>query len=141
MTAICIERQTFSMVDLNLALGKPERTIGQPSLVVGQVVRVKREDSSVRWRKPHLRTPGYLFGAVGVVERFLGSFHNPEEKAFSSNQEPGTQPLYLVAFKNKDLWEGMEMHGEDGITAEIYQPWLDIIDEEKDQTGIVLIPK
>ena len=127
MTAICIERGTISTADLNSALGEPNTRCPQPQLVVGQLVRVKREDSRVRWRKPHLRTPGYLFGAVGVVERFLGSFPNPEEKAFH-NQEPGTQPLYLVAFKNKDLWEGMEMHGEDGITAEIYQPWLEIID-------------
>ena len=132
MTAICIERGTFSAADLNLAQGEPEKAIGQQRLVVGQVVRIKREDSRVRWRKPHLRTPGYLFGAVGVVERFIGHFPNPEEKAFSSNQEPGTQPLYLVAFKNKDLWEGMEMHGEDGITAEIYQPWLDIVDGKND---------
>ena len=110
MTAICIERGTFSAADLNLAQGEPEKAIGQQRLVAGQVVRIKREDSRVRWRKPHLRTPGYLFGAVGVVERFIGHFPNPEEKAFSSNQDPGTQPLYLVAFKNKDLWEGMEMH-------------------------------
>lgn len=23
----------------------------------------------MRWRKPHLRTPGYIFGLVGTVER------------------------------------------------------------------------
>eukprot|EP00092_Neocalanus_flemingeri_P003611 GFUD01003875.1.p1 GENE.GFUD01003875.1~~GFUD01003875.1.p1 ORF type:complete len:443 (+),score=136.99 GFUD01003875.1:43-1371(+) len=128
MTAICIERGTVSAADLNMAHGEPELSVGQQSLVTGQVVRVRREDARVRWRKPHLRTPGYLFGAVGVVERFLGCFPNPEEKAFSSNQEAGLQPLYLVAFKNKDLWKGMDVHGHDGITAEIYQPWLEIID-------------
>ena len=132
MTAICIERGTFSTADINMALGEPELSVGQRSLLVGQEVRVKREDSRVRWRKPHLRTPGYLFGAVGVVDRFLGCFPNPEEKAFSSNQEAGLQPLYLVAFKNRDLWEGMEVHGDDGVTAEIYQPWLEIVDGKID---------
>jgi len=132
MTAICIERGTFSAADLNLALGDPEVSVGEQSMVVGQVVRVKREDSRIRWRKPHLRTPGYLFGAVGVVDRFLGCFPNPEEKAFSSKQEVGLQPLYLVAFKNKDLWGEMDVHGHDGVTAEIYQPWLEIVDGKKE---------
>ena len=33
------------------------------------------------------------------------------------------------------------MHGEDGITAEIYQPWLDIIDEEKESNRDCINPK
>ena len=77
MTAICIERGIITTGDINSVLGEPNITNPQPQLGFGQVVRVKREDSRVRWRKPHLRTPGYLFGAVGVVERFLGSFPNP----------------------------------------------------------------
>ena len=32
-------------------------------------MRVRAEDAAVRWRKPHLRTPGYIFGLVGTVER------------------------------------------------------------------------
>jgi ribosomal protein L21E len=35
----------------------------------GDLVRVKTENSIVRWRKPHLRTPGYIYGLVGEVER------------------------------------------------------------------------
>ena len=35
----------------------------------GDIVRVRAEDAAVRWRKPHLRTPGYLFGLVGIIER------------------------------------------------------------------------
>ena len=34
--------------------------------------------SRSRWRKPHLRTPGYIFGAEGVVERACGVFKDPE---------------------------------------------------------------
>ena len=35
----------------------------------GDLVRVKPEDFMRRWRKPHLRTPGYIFGVIGTVER------------------------------------------------------------------------
>ena len=35
----------------------------------GDLVGVKAENSRVRWRKPHLRTPGYIYGLVGTVER------------------------------------------------------------------------
>ena len=35
----------------------------------GDLVRVKAENAAVRWRKPHLRTPGYIYGLVGEVER------------------------------------------------------------------------
>lgn len=45
----------------------------------GDYVRVKREDSEVRFRKPHLRTPGYLFGVVGqIAEPTVGYLEDPE---------------------------------------------------------------
>jgi hypothetical protein len=44
-------------------------------------VRVKGENSSVRWRRPHLRTPGYIFGLIGRIERpCVGLFGDPELK-------------------------------------------------------------
>ena len=56
-----------------------------PHFTVGQRVRVRRDAaggqggvSRSRWRKPHLRTPGYIFGAEGVVERACGVFKDPE---------------------------------------------------------------
>lgn len=46
-------------------------------------VRVRKENSAVRWRKPHLRTPGYVFGVVGIVDsECLGRAANPEQLAF-----------------------------------------------------------
>lgn len=49
----------------------------------GDVVRVRLENAAVRVRKPHLRTPGYIFGLVGVIEReCVGMAHNPEALAF-----------------------------------------------------------
>lgn len=59
----------------------------------GDYVRVKPENSSIRWRRPHLRTPGYIFGQVGVIERpCVGLFGNPELKAF--REEGPKLPLY-----------------------------------------------
>lgn len=49
----------------------------------GDYVKVRPENAAVRPRKPHLRTPGYLFGLVGVVERqCVGMAANPEGLAF-----------------------------------------------------------
>ena len=49
----------------------------------GDIVRVRLENASVRVRKPHLRTPGYMFGVVGVIEReCVGMADNPEGLAF-----------------------------------------------------------
>lgn len=37
----------------------------------------------MRTRKPHLRTPGYIFGLIGVIEReCVGMADNPEGLAF-----------------------------------------------------------
>lgn len=56
-------------------------------------MRVLRENAPVRWRRPHLRTPGYIFGLVGTVEReCVGAFKDPERGAF---REGGPRvPLY-----------------------------------------------
>ena len=57
-----------------------------PKFVPGQAVRVKRDTLASRWRKPHLRTPGYVFGAGGVVVRYRGAFGDPEFLAFQSRR-------------------------------------------------------
>ncbi len=49
----------------------------------GDLVQVRLENAAVRTRKPHLRTPGYIFGLVGVIEReCVGMADNPEGLAF-----------------------------------------------------------
>ena len=50
----------------------------------GDLVRVKAEDARVRWRKPHLRTPGYIYGLVGEVERdcqACSAHHRPPQSS------------------------------------------------------------
>ena len=53
-----------------------------PSFKPGDLVRVRRETAPVRVRRPHLRTPGYIFGVVGTIERpCIGAFKDPEHAA------------------------------------------------------------
>eukprot|EP00026_Physarum_polycephalum_P006785 Phypoly_transcript_06837.p1 GENE.Phypoly_transcript_06837~~Phypoly_transcript_06837.p1 ORF type:complete len:491 (+),score=51.40 Phypoly_transcript_06837:144-1616(+) len=89
----------------------------------GDIVRVRSEDLSTKWRRPHLRTPGYIFGAIGEVIEHTGTFHNPEKVAFL--QEGPKQPLYIVRFPQKQLWHLYEGNPEDTVDADIYQFWLE----------------
>jgi len=93
-----------------------------PRYKVGDKVRVREETRGSRWRKPHLRVPGYLFGQQGVIERYCGDFADPEFLAFrgflftsyldspSSSLlhltyigEAAKMPLYNVAFSQVPL--------------------------------------
>lgn len=83
----------------------------------GTRVRVKRLAGP-----GHMRTPAYLRGAFGVVERVLGPFGNPEQLAY---RHPADRlPLYRVRFRMADLWESPE-RPEDTLDAEIYAHWLE----------------
>jgi nitrile hydratase subunit beta len=72
----------------------------------------------------HLRTPWYIRGRVGEVERLCGAFANPEELAYN---RPGTpkQPLYRVRFRQRELWPDYRGPAQDTIEIEIYQHWLE----------------
>ena len=72
----------------------------------------------------HVRTPYYIRGKTGVVERYCGSFPNPEELAQMRDGLPA-QPLYRVRFRQKDLWPGYRGAGRDVLELEIFQHWLE----------------
>ena len=76
----------------------------------------------------HLRVPGYLFGAHGVVERVVGEFPNPEMVAFDVLSD-ARSPLYRVRFTQASLWKGMERPydgpDDDTIDVEVYENWLE----------------
>lgn len=94
-------------------------------------VRVKSFDFACTWRKPHLRTPGYIFGQRGVVEEFVGCYANPELVAFADPKVASPKcRLYRVRFLMRDIWtpKGADFGGEDSITAEVYEPWLELDD-------------
>jgi nitrile hydratase len=85
----------------------------------GQRVRV-RSDPSVG----HVRTPGYVKGKSGRVERIHGTFGNPESLAYGGEGLP-EQPLYMVEFEQRELWPGYEGKPSDTILVDVYEHWLE----------------
>ena len=89
---------------------------------VGGDVQVRSEDTATFWLRPHLRTPGYIFGKRGVIERVCGQFPSPELLAFGIKGE--ATRLYRVRFVQQDLWPEYEGSPADTIDVELYEPWL-----------------
>jgi nitrile hydratase len=86
---------------------------------VGDRVRVKR-----RFPPGHRRTPTYIRGKVGEIERICGAFPNPEELAYGFDGEP-KKVLYRVRFAQKEVWPRYEGPERDLIEMEIYEHWLE----------------
>jgi hypothetical protein len=81
---------------------------------------------SVRVASPigHVRTPYYIRGKSGLVERLCGIYSNPEELAYGRTGEP-KQPLYRVRFLQRDVWLDYQGRVADTLDVEIYQHWLE----------------
>lgn len=76
----------------------------------------------------HVRTPDYLRGHTGTIERVLGPFANPEALAYGNRADrPVAErlPLYRVRFAMADLWGN---GSADLLEAEIYSHWLEPAD-------------
>ena len=71
----------------------------------------------------HMRTPTYIRGKTGVIERLCGSFRNPETLAYGGNGLP-KQPLYRVRFLQNHVWPDYEGALTDTVDIEIYEHWL-----------------
>ena len=72
----------------------------------------------------HIRTPAYVRGHAGVVERICGEFANPEELAFGRDGLP-CRPLYRVRFALHRLWPDYDGTASDTIDIELYEHWLE----------------
>jgi nitrile hydratase len=72
----------------------------------------------------HVRTPFYIRGHSGVVERLCGMYPNPEELAYARSGLP-VQPLYRVRFLQRDVWPDYAGQPADSVDVEIYQHWLE----------------
>jgi nitrile hydratase len=83
-----------------------------------------RVRTKVAYPRTHCRTPSYLRGKTGVVERHLGKFRNPELLAYGKDGLP-KQPLYVVRFAQPDLWPDYAGPRTDSLCAEIYEHWLE----------------
>jgi Nitrile hydratase beta subunit, C-terminal len=68
---------------------------------------------SAREHRGHHRTPGYVKGRVGTIERCHGRFTNPETRAYGESGLP-EKALYLVRFDNGDP-----------VLADIFEHWLE----------------
>jgi nitrile hydratase len=92
------------------------------SYPVGQRVRV-----DAREHDGHHRTPGYLKGKVGTVEREHASFRNPETRAYGEDGLP-VQPLYLVGFAQRDVWPEYRGAPDDTIHVDVFEHWLEAVE-------------
>lgn len=77
----------------------------------GQRVRI-----SSRSHDGHHRTPSYVKGRSGTIERLHGSFANPETRAYGHDGLPPRE-LYLV-----------ELAGDSGdtICVDVFEHWLEL---------------
>ena len=122
---LCLESRLLSQDDLNKKYGPPLHSIDEQIFQVGDQVRVQHENYATRWLKPHLRTPGYLYGKVGIIERCCGSYPNPEYFAYETMESAShQQPLYRVRFNQKAIWDYYDGGDKDTIDVDIYQHWL-----------------
>jgi nitrile hydratase len=71
----------------------------------------------------HRRTPCYIRGKEGVIERICGTFPNPEELAYGFDGRP-EKVLYRVRFRQNHVWPDYKGPARDIIEMEIFEHWL-----------------
>lgn len=70
----------------------------------------------------HIRTPYYLRGKTGKVERVLGPFGIPEQLAYGLDAR--REKLYRVRFTMREIWGDAAENPDDTLDAEIFAHWL-----------------
>lgn len=71
----------------------------------------------------HRRTPYYIRGKAGVIERVCGAHPNPEELAYGFDGLPAKN-LYRVRFLQKEVWPDYRGSASDTVDVDIYEHWL-----------------
>ena len=71
----------------------------------------------------HRRTPYYIRGKTGEVERVCGAYPHPEELAYGFDGLPPTT-LYRVRFRQKEVWPHYNGPEADTVDVDIYEHWL-----------------
>ena len=72
----------------------------------------------------HIRTPTYIQGRIGAVERLHGTYRNPESLAYGGDGLP-KQTLYLVRFAQPHVWPKYPGPARDQLLIDIYEHWLE----------------
>jgi len=103
-----------------------EEASSYPLFATGDAVRVRKHAQAIEWKRPHIRTPGYVYGVAGIVERVCGRHGDPSWLAFGV-AAPETQ-LYRVRFAQSALWPEQQTtndNNDDVVEVEIYEHWLE----------------
>lgn len=72
----------------------------------------------------HVRTPWYLRGKTGIVERCLGPTLNPEQLAYGL--PANSVKLYRVRFTMAEIWGEYCEAPNDTLDAEVFSHWLEL---------------
>jgi nitrile hydratase len=100
-----------------------------PTFSAGDPVRVRQLHPP-----GHVRTPWYIRGKVGVIERVLAEYPDPEERAYGRGGVP-LQMLYRVRFLQKEVWPDYAGPPTDTVDVELYQHWLEPANQPAAATG------
>jgi nitrile hydratase len=84
----------------------------------GERVRI-RED----FPPGHIRTPVYLRGKTGTIDRYYGEFNNAEAAAYGLRSPQ--KAVYKVRFTATELWTDYAGRDKDVVEADIYEHWLE----------------
>jgi nitrile hydratase subunit beta len=85
----------------------------------GDAVRV-----AFRAHEGHHRTPGYIKGRHGTVERAHDRFLDPETRAYGADGQPA-RTLYLVGFGMRELWPEYDGTSDDRLLVDVFEHWLE----------------
>jgi nitrile hydratase subunit beta len=72
----------------------------------------------------HHRTPTYIKGTTGRIERVHATFRNPETLAYGDDGLP-EMSLYLVSFAGSDLWPQAPAGGGHRVYVDVFEHWLE----------------
>lgn len=89
---------------------------------VGEKVRIRQSTAP-----GHRRTPGYIRGKTGEIERICGAMANPEELAYGFDGLPA-KVLYRVRFLQCEVWPDYAGAAHDIIEMEIFEHWLEPVE-------------
>jgi nitrile hydratase subunit beta len=79
---------------------------------------------AARAHSGHHRTPSYIKGKTGRIERVHAKFRNPETRAYGEDGLP-EMPLYLVSFAWSELWPDARAGAGHRVYVDVFDQWLD----------------
>jgi nitrile hydratase subunit beta len=93
----------------------------------GAQVRVRELPAS-----GHMRTPFYVRGRQGRIERLQGRYPDPQRRAYGADGLPAV-PLYLVSFRQADLWPGYRGPAADSLALDLFEHWVEPVETSHGQ--------